>query len=283
MGTLIQLNVCGPVFRDRCTINQATALLSGCGLLGSGWVTNYALAVQDTYLYVANYSPPKLTRCDINSTNGDISACAETGSGFSTIIAIAFDGSRAYISNNDAGTISMCAYNSGNGTLSNCVTVLTGTTTNAWGLYAKFGYLYLSGYTASTVYVCKINADGTLASGTLGSCSNPGVVCTQPVGLDSYKHWLYVSCRSGGNVQRCTINPSTGALSGCTQVMGYGRNIALSISGTYLWNTIRNDDGTGTLIRMTLNPNDGTLSGSLIGAPTGVTNLNGPWGIGGAL
>jgi LVIVD repeat-containing protein len=131
---------------DVCTIN-ADGTLSPCTATGTGFSANHGIAINGSYLYVAN-TGGFVSVCAISPTNGTLSNCTPTapyaaGGSFEDVpspAAIAFANGYAFIADeqwdggtNNYGSIIACTVEV-NGTLDNCLYFATGASSTGGNL-----------------------------------------------------------------------------------------------------------------------------------------------------
>ena len=205
-------NFNGATTITKCSVNSLTGALSNCvayanGLGGTGG-RELALNPSGTYIYQANNgNTQSLSYCPISPTDGSVGACQ-----FATAIttentnnydgvAINAAGTLLYVANQDSGNVYTCSINQSTGDVPTCV--LTGSTAN------------------NETSRITLNPAGTFAyiSAGHGTAIQPGA----------------------DTIYQCTINPSTGILSGCVNsnatLLNFPVGIQLNSTGTLAYIT----------------------------------------------
>jgi hypothetical protein len=191
----------------------------------------------------------------------------------------------------DGGTVATtnkvarCAIDPTTGVASGCTSVFAATNLDPRAIVINGNFAYVSTRAANGVYVCPVNADGTL-----GTCTTTGSGFQGPQGMTASGGRLYVA-NIGGFVSLCTISSIDGTLSNCTVTSASafttaGQNFqspaAIVISGTtaYIAEELYDASATmpittnGSIITCTVSAVDGTL-GSCVLAAIGVSTAGG--------
>ncbi|MGC1386717.1 MAG: hypothetical protein WA807_01780 [Steroidobacteraceae bacterium] len=164
------------------------------------------------FLYITD-TVSNVVRCAVSGVDGSLSSCANAATGLSKPTGIAFSGNWAYVTPGAMVTdVDVCPVNP-DGSLGACTSAQTFNSPTA--LAVSGGYLYVAdangpGY----AYSCSIDN----ATGTLSACiANPiGTVNTLD-GIAVTATTAYLVDNIGGNLSTCTVNPTDGTLSACTQ------------------------------------------------------------------
>lgn len=164
---------------------------------------------------------PKVCKTQTNSTSPDLFLCSEPSPAQSLGFSSTTPGQFVFVANQGAGTVSSCQLDSENRLLGNCSVVASGfTAPEALTMDPQNRMLYVTDSGTSTISRCPFDS----TTGTVGTCVDAGGsgfdlpfgVSVSPDGT-----MLYVSNGGGavgvgtGSVSACTIDATTGELSGC--------------------------------------------------------------------
>jgi len=226
------------------------------------------------FAFVSLFQNNVLSRCDVDPDTGSLINCVNPGgSGFLAPqrILVNSQQNRAYITNagsNGAGTIIRCDVSSITGNLGSCNT--TG------GFLRPFGIALTPNSVATHMLVANFTfgsgggirlCDIDPSTGNVGSCSDTGSGLSRPRGMAiNPAHTLtYLSdngtSSTNGTIHRCSLNATSGELTGCTNAGGSGFSfpsaLAFNVGGTRIY--IANG-GTDSIRRCDVDLTTGELS-----------------------
>lgn len=282
---------------------------SGCAVaMGANGQTNTSITVQtltatatnntpgvDGFAYVTNSGlENSVSLCAINKENGALFGCAATGNDFTGPLGVTFNHSHnfAYVSN-ASGSVSVCKVTSSSGVLSNCKPATNAFFPSSSGIVLNTAntFAYVTSYDntpSGSVNLCKV----TVSDGTLSACAPTGSDFNLPNGitLNTANSVAYVTNSlsffppTPGYLSTCSVDASTGALSGCSIQSGAGSfvqpfGIAIHKAGAHLYVS---DAGTGPgLGSVSICDVSGLNISNCISTTAGGTlvNLNAPAGL----
>lgn len=267
-----------------CSVDSTTGMLSNnCTIAASGFSTPRRIVLNSagTLAYVVNEGTNSgISLCQVNPTTKLLTSCAQTAT-FTNATDIAFNpsGTRAYVTDVTSGTISLCDVNASTGALLGCssiltVNVITGIVLNPAGTIAYysqgFGYDKIS-------YSTVDPSTGSLGFSQLGVIVNgtPEAVTLNPKGT-----YAYISNNTNGTISVCSVNATSGALSGCTDTSNLfsGRGgVVFNATGTRAYVPNFN---TNFVYQCNVNSSTGLLSdcvnsgGATFSQPSGLAFIN---------
>jgi DNA-binding beta-propeller fold protein YncE len=200
--------------------------------LHTAYITNYK-----TNFY-SNPLENTVTKCSIDN-DGMLNSCENANAtGLDHPIGITLNPAenKAYIANLLANTVSMCTINS-NGNFSSCTDSGAGNIFNepmGIAVSPTNDVAYITNYGNNTISKCLINT----SNGTFYSCSNTGsgFAYPQTIVINHAQTFAYIgNINFSLPVSKCAINPSTKALTNCTDSGNTGVSL-FYISGMALNN-----------------------------------------------
>ncbi len=227
---------------------QTCSISSGSGTVAAAAVSSVSVSCVSTFhAYVGSYDgmDGHLYSCSVNSTTGALSSCT-LGDGGATLspghisVKEISGVSRAYIPSLD-GSIYVCSLNATTGAVNACAVSNGGVNWGGAGNPASISFASVGGVTrayvasAGDVYLCSLNANGTLASCAASGLTTAYQVSIVAVGNNSYAYFA----GNNAHIYRCAVNASTGAVGSCTQndggvVYGSTQSITVaSVGGAY--------------------------------------------------
>jgi hypothetical protein len=191
-----------------CNVD-ADGTLTGCVLTGTGLSYPTQLTVNGTTLYVIDAGVAGVTYCTILA-DGTLSNCTlgpanlnyfGIAAGFGTVYLTASSFEVQTCAIGPSGSLSACTFTGGGLAMAN-------------GLALTGNLLYATSDNPGSlgVYVCPINADGTLS--TCAASALPSTA-TNPLAVLIAGSHAYVSDQTAG-VYVCAVSPADGSLSNCT-------------------------------------------------------------------
>ena len=176
--------------------------------------------------------------------------------------------SYAYIVNGGtvAGGITQCLINDSTGSLGSCSLAIDGGFSRLRGIAINESYAYVTNATGS-VDQCPISSTG------IGACSNAGSGLSSVKGIAFNNGYAYITSVISGfpNIQQCTVNSISGALSNCVTAVTYGENDSnegITISNGYLYNlNYHHSNYSDGVDVCAINPITGILSGCVQSVP----------------
>ena len=226
-------------------------------------VSTKAFPVGKLYLFVSQLNDKNILRCQISSTNTLVD-CTVVGTGFQGPSRFAFSrsASHVYIPNWTPGNdVTTCTV-SPSGVFSNCSTKGGFSSPRDIVVAPSGERLYVANAGNNTISNCVLNADETI--GSCSTLSPVGGSVSTGVAINPDGKTIYIA-HHFGSIATCSIDPSTGSLSNCSNKSGFSgvHGITINPAGTFLYTA---NAGSGTISRCQINPN-----GSLGSCQTALT------------
>jgi hypothetical protein len=187
-----------------CMLN-GDGTLASCAPTGNGLTAPTGIVFNgSSFAYVTDYDNSLVYLCNV-ALDGSLSGCATTGSAFQSPWQVAINGTTLYATN-AVGGVTICAI-AGNGILSGCAQ--SPATGPAAGIAVTPAFAYV-GAASTTVDVCAVGV-----AGSLSACVGTGSGFMGLDGISLLGSYAYIANTANATVSTCTVDASTGSLSGC--------------------------------------------------------------------